>query len=294
VGLNFGEAVKYLMINADDFGMCHAMNEAIIGLLEDDLITSATLMPPCPWFAEAVTYAKEHPEKCIGLHLTLTSEWEQYRWGSLTRNKSLMVNGYFPKSSLEIEQNALPSEVEEELRAQLALTKAYGLIPSHLDNHMGSLYGFHGIQSFLPLAFQLCGELKVPFRFPKKILSGDAVTDPLPNEVLAKLPDLAALAKTLGVSLPDYIVSYPFETLPGETYENFRDDVCKRIGVLPEGVSELILHPAFESAEIKAINPHWQKRVWEERLCRDAKFIETIERLEFKRITWRDLPQLAL
>jgi chitin disaccharide deacetylase len=284
--------MRYLMINADDFGMCHAANAAIIGLLEDDLITSATLMAPCPWFLEAVHYASQQPEKCVGLHLTLTSEWETYRWGSLTRNKSLTVNGYFPRSSLEIEQNALPNEVEEELRAQLALANANGLTPSHLDNHMGSLYGFHGIQSFLPLAFQLCAELGVPFRFPKKILSGDAVTDPLPKETLAKLPDLAALASSLNISLADYIVSYPFEILPSETFEYFRNDVCKRLESLPEGVSELILHPALESEEIKAINPHWQKRVWEEKLCRDKKFIETIERLEFKRITWRDLPHL--
>jgi chitin disaccharide deacetylase len=285
--------MRYLMINADDFGMCHAMNEATIGLLEDDLITSATLMPPCPWFTEAVTYAKEHPEKCIGLHLTLTSEWEQYRWGSLTHNTSLTVNGYFPKSSLEVEQKALPNEVEEELRAQLALTNAYGLTPSHLDNHMGSLYGWHGVQSFLPLAFKLCAELKVPFRLPKKSLPGDAVTDQLPREILAKLSEAVALATSLGVPLADYMVSWPFVTLPGETYERFRNSVCQRLESLPDGVSELILHPAFESEEIKAINPHWEKRVWEERLCHDAKFIDTVERLGFKRITWRDLPHLA-
>lgn len=286
--------MKYLMMNADDFGMCHAANEATIGLLEDDLITSATLMAPCPWFVEAVTYARQHSEKCIGLHLTLTSEWEQYRWGPLTRNTSLMVDGYFPRTSLEVEQNAFLSEVEEELRAQLALANAYGLTPSHLDNHMASLYGFHGLQSFLPLAFQLCGELKVPFRFPKEIVSGDAVTNALPQETVDKIPSLVALATSLGVALPDAIVSYPFETLPGETYESFRDDVCRRLETLPNGISELVLHPAFESAEIMAINPHWQKRVWEERLCRDVKFIETIERAGLKRITWHDLPALKV
>jgi chitin disaccharide deacetylase len=285
--------MKYLMVNADDFGMCHATNEATMGLLEDDLITSATLMAPCPWFLEAVEYASQHPEKCVGLHLTLTSEWEHYRWGSLTRNQSLTVNGYFPRTSLEIEQNATANEVEEELRAQLALANTYGLTPSHLDNHMASLYGFHGVQSFLPLVFRLCGELEVPFRFPKKVVSGDTLTDSLSRETLSNIPDIVALAASLGVALPDVTVSYPFETLPGETYESFRDDVCRRLESLPEGVSELVLHPALETPEIKAINPHWQKRVWEERLCRDSKFTETVERLAFKRITWRDLTTLV-
>ena len=100
--------MRYLMINADDFGMCHAMNAATIGLLEDNLITSATLMPPCPWFVEAVTYAASHPEKCIGVHLTLTSEWELMRWGPVARTPlpSLINNGYFPMGSLR--SNKMP------------------------------------------------------------------------------------------------------------------------------------------------------------------------------------------
>jgi chitin disaccharide deacetylase len=287
--------MKYLMINADDFGMCHAMNAATIGLLEDNLITSATLMPPCSWFAEAVEYAASHPEKCVGLHLTLTSEWELMRWGPVAQVPlpSLVVKGYFPRSSLEVEQNAKANEVEIELRAQLERVKTYGLNPSHIDNHMGSLYGFYGVQSFLPLAFKICQELALPFRFPRRVIAGDDLNDNLPPNVLTALPEAAALADSMGVALTDYLISHPFQVLEGESYETFRDSICKRLESLPDGIFEYILHPSLESPEIRALNPHWEKRVWEERLCRDEVFVKTINDSGFKRITWRDVAKLA-
>jgi chitin disaccharide deacetylase len=288
--------MKYLMINADDFGMCHAMNAATIGLLEDNLITSATLMAPCPWFVEAAQYASSHPEKCIGVHLTLTSEWQPYHWGPVSRTAlpSLVgADGYFPMSGLEVETNAKADEIEIELRAQLERFKTYGIAPSHLDNHMGTLYGWAGVQSFLPLAFKLSAELGLPFRFPRAVMPNDGITDGLPASVLEKLPEAVALADSLGVPLADYMVSHPFEELPGETYETFRESVCERLESLGEGIFEYIIHPSLDSPEIRALNPYWQKRVWEERLCRDEIFIGTIERLGFERITWRDVPQLA-
>jgi chitin disaccharide deacetylase len=286
--------MKYLMINADDFGMCHAMNAATIGLLEDDLITSATLMAPCPWFAEAAQYANHHPEKCIGVHLTLNSEMQPLRWGPVAQTSlpSLVdANGYFPGGVLEVETRAKADEVETELRAQLALFRTYGIAPSHLDNHMGSLYGFQGVQSFLPLAFKLCSELGLPFRFPRAILADDSLAH-LPPSVLDKLPEAVALADAVGVPLADYMLLHPFETLPGETYEIFRRSVCERLESLGEGIFELVLHPSLDSPEIRALHEHWEKRVWEEKLCRDELFIKTIERLGFQRVTWRDVPTL--
>ena len=76
---------RYLIINADDFGMCHAGNLAVFDLLQKGGITSATIMAPCPWAKEAAVFAAQHPEYAIGLHLTTTSEWSTYRWGPVSR-----------------------------------------------------------------------------------------------------------------------------------------------------------------------------------------------------------------
>ena len=283
--------MKYLIINADDFGMCHAANQAIIELLEYGLISSATLMPPCAWFPQAAHYARTHPEKGIGVHLTFTSEWEHYRWGPVSREgvASLLLDGYFPPDELSVEQRSLASEVETEIRAQIGLAKAYGVNPSHLDNHMGSLYGTNGVQTFLPLVFRICAEMGLPFRFPRSFLPGDPLAQSVPKEVRAGVTQLIALADLLRVPLPDYLLALPYEKLPGEGYEDFRDLVCEQLASLPPGIHELFIHPAKDSPELRAINPHWEKRTWEDRLFRDPKVQETLEQAGITRINWRDL-----
>ena len=111
---------RYLIINADDFGMCHAANAATFDLLEKGGITSATIMTPCGWAPEAILYAKEHPEFAIGVHLTFTSEWKKYRWRPVSNAPCLSLrdkDGYMHFHCDGFEANAQESEVEAEIRA---------------------------------------------------------------------------------------------------------------------------------------------------------------------------------
>src|SRR6185503_5192816 len=79
--LGYKPGDKLLIVNGDDVGMCHAANEATIEALEKGLMTSATMMVPCPWFAEIADYAKRNPQRDFGIHLCHTAEWKFYRWG---------------------------------------------------------------------------------------------------------------------------------------------------------------------------------------------------------------------
>ncbi len=72
--LGFKPGDKILIINGDDVGVSHAANAATIDALENGLMTSATIMVPCPWFPEIAAYAKAHPNADFGLHLTHTAE----------------------------------------------------------------------------------------------------------------------------------------------------------------------------------------------------------------------------
>ena len=74
---------RLLILNGDDLGMCHAANAATFDAMERGLLTAASLMLPCPWAYAACAYARSHPQLDIGVHLTLTSEWQTYRWGPL-------------------------------------------------------------------------------------------------------------------------------------------------------------------------------------------------------------------
>jgi len=138
-----------LVVRADDIGSCHASNLACIQCFQEGIVRSVEVQVPCPWFNEAVKLLRENPACDVGVHLTLTSEWENYKWGPLTQAPSLVDaqgNFYpqtaqrrdFPPGTGFLESGWKIDEVERELRAQIELAKK--LIPqvSHLSSHMGT------------------------------------------------------------------------------------------------------------------------------------------------------------
>ena len=137
--LGYPADARLLIINADDFGMCHAVNEAIIGTLEQGIVCSTTLMVPCPWALHAMRFLANHPHIPFGVHLTAISDWVDYRWGPVSPKEKVptLINnaGYFynfdqmPKFLAQV--NLV--ELELEFRAQIETVLAAGLRPTHLD-----------------------------------------------------------------------------------------------------------------------------------------------------------------
>lgn len=288
---------KYLIINCDDFGSSHAANEAIMTLLDEDAVTSATAMAPCAWFPEAAEYARTHPAKCVGLHATLTSEWDAVRWGPVSPGGvDSLTDGtgrYFPHDCAAVESSAQPEQVRREILAQLALARKLGLQPLHMDNHMGSVYGVHGIRSFLDVVLSICAEQGFPFRLPTAFLPGDVLGDNLPPAIKADLTNLKALAAQMGVPVLDCLLTHRFDVIPGETYESFRDHVIAKFATIPQGVHEIYIHPAMDSAEIRHTTATWQKRVWEFDLFRDPKTRQALRDAGIVPISWKDVPSLT-
>jgi len=263
---------KRLILNCDDFGQCRAANEAIQHLLTERKVSSATIMPPAPAFAEAVEWVRSRRVGNIGLHLTLTSEIEGHRWSSLTGGSSLHdESGYMPKTIREFEQQAKPEEVKAELAAQLEAVREAGIEVTHVDNHMGSLYGIATGRSYLPHVLHQCAKRRLPFRLPRYIADQDEMLGSIPNaaSILAKV---SALADLLGCRIPDYLLSHPYLLQEGETYDSLKDMLIKKLYALPDGVSEIYIHPAVDDAEMRLKMPSWEKRVWEYRLMFDDDF----------------------
>jgi len=128
--LGYSADQKLLIVNADDFGMCHAENLATIDLLKNHHITSATVMLNCPWVEEAAEFCRTNPGVDVGVHLTFTNEWKRYKWASVASSSSvpslLDKLGFLHQTVLQVEQNAVAHEVEIEIRAQLEKAKKNG------------------------------------------------------------------------------------------------------------------------------------------------------------------------
>ncbi len=257
-----------LIINCDDLGMCHSANEGVYHSLRHGIATSATLMVPCPWAREA---AARYRGEDVGVHLTLTAEWELYRWGPITQAPSLLGgDGGFPRTIEDAWDHADLDEVRRELRAQIERAILWGFDVTHLDSHMGTL-------QLRPEFFDVYLDLAVEFSLPLR-LSGRSTQE------LVGFP-FRDLADEEGVLAPDHFVYYS-GVGARSAFETYFD------GLRP-GVTELYLHPATDHAELRALAPDWARRVDDHQLLTaDRDLVERLEANGVQLISWRDLREL--
>lgn len=146
--LGWKKGDRVLILHVDDAGMSYDSNVGTIKAMEEGVANSVSVMMPCPWVPGFVRYLKQHPQVDAGLHLTLTSEWRDYRWGPLTGRQAAPgltdLEGALWPSVGEVVKNASPDEVEAEIRAQLERARRMGFQPTHLDSHMGTLFAHPG------------------------------------------------------------------------------------------------------------------------------------------------------
>lgn len=168
-----GGAIK-LVVRADDIGSCHTANLACIRCFREGIARSVEVQTVCPWFNEAARMLRENPGFDVGVHLTLTSEWENYKWGPLTEAPSLVdeQGHFYPMTSQRadfpprtgfLECGWKIDEVEKELRAQIELAKKEIPQVSHLSSHMGTPTSTPQLRD---LVARLAEEYKLPIETP--------------------------------------------------------------------------------------------------------------------------------
>ena len=277
--LGYPADAKLLIVHADDLGMAHSVNVATIKGFESGLVNSGSIMVPCPWFSEIATYARANPQADLGLHLTLTSEWTSFRWGPVTskdRVSSLLdKTGYFYLTESEVAAKADPKEVELEIRAQVERARAFGIQPTHLDSHMGTLYQNKALfEVFLKVA----RDYKLPVRIAKNWI-----------------PRADYLASTLNPDdlFIDRILDIGPDVAPAD-WAKFYTEAIKK---LEPGVTEVVIHLAYDDAEMKGAtvdHPNWGA-AWRQRdldfFTSDA-FRQLLREEKIKLITWREVGKL--
>lgn len=277
--LGYPADAKLLIVHADDLGMSHSVNLATIKGFESGLVNSGSIMVPCPWFSEIATYARANPQADLGLHLTLTSEWTTFRWGPVTSKDKvsslLDKNGYFHLTEADAAAKADPKEVEMEIRAQIERARAFGIQPTHLDSHMGTLYQSKALfEVFLKVA----REYKLPVRIARDWFSR---ADFLPATLK---PDDVFIDRVLDIN----------PSVPPQDWAKFYSEAIRK---LEPGVTEIVIHLAYDDGEMKgatADHPNWGA-AWRQRdleyFTSDA-FRQLLRDEKIKLITWRELGKL--
>ena len=235
--LGYSNEDKLLIIHADDLAVSHSENIATFLAMKAGSVNSASIMMPCGWVSEVAAFKKENPTADLGLHLTLTNEWYHLNWGpvaSTDKVPSLLTNnGFLRPNCLEFGMNAVVEEAEIELRAQKEKAYAIGLDPTHFDAHMGCL--FFSSADLFEVYLKLGREYKVPVMVSRFFMQAatqafkDKITD---QDVIIENVHTAGTA--------DYdsgLAAY---------YE-------KTLNELGSGVHVLLIHTAFDNAEMQAV-----------------------------------------
>lgn len=232
--LGYPADARLLIINADDFGMCHSVNEAIMAALTAGIVRSTTLMVPCPWALHAMRFLRSHPEISFGVHLTVISDWADYRWGPVTsrdRVPSLIDKaGYFynfdqmPEFLAQVNLDQL----EIEFGAQIEAVLTAKLKPTHLDWHALRLSDREDIPA---LMLRLAKEYGLALRVMGRTWREKVQSQGLP---------------TIDY---DFLDSYLIDsaTKAARYAELLRE--------LPAGLSEWAVHPGLDNAELRVIDP---------------------------------------
>ena len=277
--LGYPRDAKLLILHADDLGFSHSADAASFDALDKGAISSASIMIPTPWITEVAAYARAHSDADLGLHLTLTSEWETYRWGPTASRDAvpslLDPDGTLPNEDSIVARRANAADVERELRAQIDRALALGIRPTHVDSHMGALFT---TPALLAAYVKVAHNYHLPFLAMKTNPFGGG--QPMP------------LAPT-DIPLDAVIVASP--DIPREKWKDF---YLNAIANLKPGITEIIVHLGHDDAELQAVTVNhepygsaWRQRDYE--VVNSPEFKKALKDNNVIVIKWKDLKKLT-
>lgn len=192
---------KVIIMHVDDAGMSYDSNQGTIRAL-GGLANSVSVMMPCPWATSFIRYAKENPEVDAGLHLTLTSEWKDYRWEPLTGQVPGLIDseGAMWHRVEQVANKATADEVEAEIRAQVERALAMNYQPTHLDSHMGTLFA---TEDFLERYINVGAEYGIPVMLPGG--HNSFLRQQYQNEAIKSLKKAGKYKEGMDVPIPDVL-----------------------------------------------------------------------------------------
>lgn len=236
--LGYPKESKLVLIHADDAGLSHSENRATIKALENGMVSSYSVMVPCPWFYQMAEYASKNPQFDHGVHLTLTCEWDSYKFGPVLSSKEVPSlvdeHGYFFKDRQQVIDNATLEDLNKEIKAQIERAYVLGLQPSHLDSHMYSL-------GAKPEFLQLYRDIGKEYRLPVM----------LNNELIENFSGLNVDQIPQGSEIfVDTVYLGQYDLFKNDKLSSYYEESLLNLKV---GFNLVLIHPAFEDAEMKSV-----------------------------------------
>jgi predicted glycoside hydrolase/deacetylase ChbG (UPF0249 family) len=298
--LGYPKGARVLILHVDDAGMSLESNEGAINALTKGAANSVSVMMPCPWVPGFVRWLKQHPTTDAGLHLTLTSEWDSYRWVPLSGQKTVpgLVDstGCFWQGVPQVATHASPDEIEREMTAQLDRAHAMGFEPTHLDTHMGTVYA---TPEFLKRYMQLGIKNHIPVMLPggaDKLIQEETR---LPD---AQIQQFRALGKTLwdaGLPVLDDLHNFSYDWNVPDSVT--RDDkklaryrtakYIDALTTLQPGVTMMIMHCSDAGEYFTHISDSGPLRRGDMLAMMDPAFKKALQDHGIILSTWRELMQ---
>jgi chitin disaccharide deacetylase len=276
--LGYPSDSKLLIVHADDLAVAHSEDAASFAALDKGAASSASIMIPCPWLSEVAAYAKAHPDADLGLHLTLTAEWKSFRWGPVESKDKVPSlfdpDGYLWPESQPALEHIKADEAERELRSQVERAMAMGIHPTHLDSHMGVLFGS-------PDLFAAYVKVARQYKLPFLAMLGAGLSP----EMRKYLSDKDIFPDAIIIANPSVEVA---------DWENFYLDAIKN---LKPGFTEIIVHLAHNDSEMQAVTldhpdygAAWRQRDYD--AITSPEFKKALDDNHVILIHWKDIRKL--
>jgi predicted glycoside hydrolase/deacetylase ChbG (UPF0249 family) len=271
--LGFNVTDRVILINADDIGMCQATLPAFSDLIDSGLVSSGSVMVPCPWFPEAASFCRKHPSVDIGVHLTLTSEWNEYRWGPVsTRDPAsglIDEEGYFYRNQ-SLWERPDTKVIRGEMQAQINQARKAGMDLTHINCHMFATLDTRLVDEYVGLGL----DERMPVLIVRQpqwvaILSEQAINE----------------WEEQGLPVFDHLR----EMYLNEPAEGRLDQAIDVFDNLPPGLTYFMIHPAQDTPELRAITDDWQQRVADYETFLSAELRDHVQKSGIQVIGWRSL-----
>lgn len=278
--LGFDPGDRVAVVHVDDIGMCHPANVGGVRAL-DGAATCASIMMPCPGFEEIAAIARERPELDLGIHLTMNSEFPDFRWGPARDDVPSLCrpDGTLWQTTRETIANADPDEVKKELNAQIEAVLESGVDATHIDSHMGTLID----RKFFDIYIQTGIDYNLPVLMSRGISPGLLAEHGigLGLDYDARLDEM----EKRGFPVFDFLEGQSPWYNPFTAEHHHRN----RLKSVPEGLTYFILHAAEGSDELQAFAPDWLQRHEEHRLFSDGTMERAMDEAGIKRIGMREI-----